>query len=326
MRRLSLTILAILVLPALLVAQSFRMASLAPAGSVWDNNIKQMGAEWQQVSDGRVRLNVFAGGQLGDDRKVVALLRQGRPEAAVLTIDGLSRIDPAFAVLALPFFYESYDELNAVIEALEPTLDARLAEAGFTRLAWGHAGWVRVFSSEPVSTLEDLRGARLYTASDADDMIQWYKTNGFSPVPLASTDILTGLKAGQIDAVPTPPTAAMAFGWFSDVPHMLDVGVAPLIGAIIVNDRAWSRVAAGVRADLEASAASLEARLAEAIPRQDAESIAEMQKRGLTVHQPAGDGWDAIRQSLTESMRGRMVEAALYDQALAARDAYRASR
>jgi TRAP-type C4-dicarboxylate transport system substrate-binding protein len=328
MKRVWIVALVLLALPALVVTQgrvTIRMASIAPDGSIWDRNLEQMGAEWRKASGGSVVLNVFPGGQLGDDSKVVSLLRGGRPEAAALTVIGLSRIDPAFNVFSMPFFFESYEELDAIRERLTPELDARLEEQGFKRLAWGNGGWVRVFSNAPVSTLDELKGMKLFTSAGEDDMVQWYKTNGFSPVALAMTDIQTGLSTGQIDAVPTTPTAALAFQWYSRTSHMLDLGVAPLVAGILVNTRAWNRIPENVRADMLQSAQALEDRLEAQIPEQDDASVEEMRKRGLTVHTPEGDGWTEIAQSFAQSLRGGLVPADVYDLAKQARDDYRAT-
>jgi TRAP-type C4-dicarboxylate transport system substrate-binding protein len=321
--------LSLLLVPAGLLSQApvaIQMASSAPAGSVWDRNLQQMGAEWRKVSADAVRLTVFPGGQLGDENKVVALLRAGRPDAAALTSIGLSRIDPAYNVFSVPFFFNSYDELHAVLDRMAPTLDARLQKAGFVRLAWGNGGWVRVFSRTPVATLDDLKKVKLFTSVGEDTMLQWYKNNGFNAVALAMTDILTGLSNGQIDAVPTTPTAALSFQWYSRTPHMLDLGFAPLVGAIVVSNKSWGRVPPPTQAALLKSAREMEARLAKLVPTQDAESIEEMKKRKLMVHRPAGAGWDVVAQSLTQSLRGSMVPVEIYDLAVKERDAYRATR
>ncbi len=329
MRRVWMVALSFALVPTLLAGQravTIQMASSAPAGSVWDRNLQQMGAEWRKLSGGAVTLTIFPGGQLGDENKVVALLRAGRPQAAALTTIGLARMDPAFNVFGVPFFFDSYDELYTVLNRMAPALDARLQKAGFTRLAWGNGGWVRVFSRTPVATLEDLKRVKLFTSAGEDTMIQWYKSNGFTPVALAMTDILTGLSNGQIDAIPTTPTAALAFQFYTRTGHMLDLGIAPLVGAVVVNTQVWSRVPAEAQAALVKSAREMEARLASAIPAQDATSVEEMKKRGLVVHAPAGAGWDTVAQSLTQSLRGGMVPAEIFDQAARERDAYRAAR
>ncbi len=329
MTRVWMVALSLVLLPGILVGQravTIQMASSAPAGSVWDRNLQQMAAEWRKVSGGAVTLTIFPGGQLGDENKVVSLLRAGRPQAAALTTIGLARMDPAFNVFSVPFFFDSYEELYAVLDRMAPGLDARLQKAGFTRLAWGNGGWVRVFSRTPVATLEDLKRVKLFTSAGEDAMVQWYKTNGFTPVALAMTDILTGLSNGQIDAIPTTPTAALAFQFYTRTGHMLDLGIAPLVGAVVVNTQAWSRVPAEAQAALVTSAREMEKRLASAIPAQDATSVEEMKKRGLVVHAPAGAEWKSVAQSLTQSLRGGMVPAEIFDQAVKERDAYRAAR
>jgi TRAP-type C4-dicarboxylate transport system substrate-binding protein len=320
--------LALALVPAAGLAQraTLQMASSAPAGSVWDRNLQQMAAEWRAASNGAVTLTIFPGGQLGDENKVVTLLRAGRPQAAALTTIGLSRIDAAFNVFSNPFFFASYEELDAVLDRMAPVLDTRLQKAGFTRLAWGHGGWVRVFSRVPVATLEDLKRVKLFTSAGEDTMVQWYKTNGFTPVALAMTDILTGLTSGQIDAIPTTPTAALAFQFYTRTGHMLDLGIAPLVGAIVVSNAAWSRVPAAAQPALIKSAREMEGRLNSAIPAQDAASLEEMKKRGLVVHAPAGAEWTAVAEALTESLRGAMVPADIYDLAVKERNAYRTAR
>src|SRR5438105_3928627 len=56
-----------------LIAQSVvvKLATVVPQGSIWDKNLKQMGEEWAQATDGRVALTVFGGGSQGDESTVL---------------------------------------------------------------------------------------------------------------------------------------------------------------------------------------------------------------------------------------------------------------
>ena len=208
-------LLALLSLPAAPSGQAgrtvIRMATLVPGGSIWDRNLKQMASEWSKASAGRVTLTVFPGGSLGDEREVVRRMRFENPQAAALTVVGLAAIDPAFNVFSAPFLFESYAELYHVIDRMTPTLTARLDQRNLVLLAWGHGGWAQVFTTKPVKTLAELRQIKLFTSAGDDHMVQWYKQNGFQPVALAMTDILTGLTSGMIEGMPAPPTAANAF-------------------------------------------------------------------------------------------------------------------
>ena len=264
-------------------AVTVKLASLAPDGSVWDLAIEEMGADWADATDGRVRLRVYPGGVAGDENDVVRKMRIGQLQAAALTVGGLIEIDDAFRVFSIPMFFDSYEELYYVLDEMTPELSRRLDEKGYVLLNWAHAGWVHLFSTEPVTSLEQLKTTKLYVGAGDDRAVQWWKNNGYRPVPLATTDILTGLQTGMIEAMPSPPLAALLLQWYKQAPNMLDIGLAPLVGATIVQKRVWQRIDEADRESLLAAAAVLGEKLEREVPGQDEESVTEMAKRGLKV-------------------------------------------
>ncbi len=315
-------------LPAGITAQGrviISLASLAPEGLVWDVELKQLAADWGKLSNGTVQLRLFPGGRLGSESSVVSQMRAGaRPEAAALTT-GLEELDPAFSVFSVPFFFDSLDEVSAVIDAIEPALETKLAPQGLTLLSWGFGGWVHIFSKTPVATLDDLKKAKLFTSAGFSVAENWYRRNGFNPVPLAATDVGAALASGSITAMPSPPYAALVFQWYRDTPYMLDLQVAPLVGALVVNTRAWERIPADVRPKLIEAARAMENRLKVKIPAQDRDAIKEMQARSMKVSPPDA-GFKAASQPLVESMRGAWVPDDVYDLALTARTKYRQAK
>jgi TRAP-type C4-dicarboxylate transport system substrate-binding protein len=315
--------LAVVAAPLAQARSVLRLASVVPDGSVWDKNLRQMGAEWMKASGGRGRINVFSGGSQGDEPTVVRKMNLGVLQAAALTVIGLAEIDQAFNVFSIPFFFDSYDELNYVIEKLEPTLRQRLDAKGFVLLNWGHGGWAQVFSKVAVRRMDDLKNVKLYTSAGDDRMVQWYTANGFRPQALAMTDILTGLTTGMIDGLPSPPLAALAFQWYRQTPFMLDIGIAPVVGATVVSKRAWNGLSEADGAALVAIAANVERRLAMEVPRQDAAAVAEMVKKGLTVTGADGAEWRSAAQAFAQRMRGDMVPSEIFDFAAKERTAFR---
>jgi TRAP-type C4-dicarboxylate transport system substrate-binding protein len=223
----------------------------------------------------------------------------------------------------MPFFFESYDELNAVIDKLTPTIRQRLDAKGFILLHWGHGGWLQLFSKRPVNTVADLKGVKLWTSAGDDRMTQWYKANGFQPRALAMTDILTGLTTGMIDGLPAPPLAALAFQWNRQAPYMLDIGLAPVVGGTVIAKRTWNRIAEADRARMSEIALDGEKRLRAEVPNQDRFAVALMSKQGLTVTKAEGPEWKTAANALAKAMRGDMVPADIFDLALKERDAFR---
>ena len=319
---------ALLASPALLVAQraNLRLGTILPANSVWDRALRQMASDWQEATDGRVRLQVR--GTTGDEATIIRRMRLNNPQVAALTLPGLTEVDDSFNVFGIPFFFASDAEAVHVLEALTPLYRDKLAERGLVLLGWGHGGWAHIFSAHPIRGIPDLQQAKLYTSAGDDGMVQWYKENGFQPVPLELTDVLMGLNTGLIDAYPSPPYGALVFQWYRQTSHMLDIPLSPVFGATVMTERAWARIDEADRAALLAAAAEMQAFLFDEVPRQDEEAVAEMQKRGLTlssVGEPEVALLRAIVDTLTATWRGDRVPADIYDAALAARSAFRAN-
>jgi len=301
-----------------------KLAHLAPDGSLWDKAIEEMGAEWRRRSNGQVSLKIYPGMVAGPDDTVVRKLRHGQLHAAALSYIGLTAIDDAFEIFPVPRFYDSYEEYFYVLDKLEPVLEQRLEDKGLVLLNWGLVGWAHFFTKKPVAKVDDLKGMRIFTAAGDPEMVHIYQRNGYHPVALASTDVITGLQTGMIDALPTTPTLALATQWYRRIPYMHEFGLGPVVGATVITKKAWQRVPEAIRSDLLKAARKSEKRLYSEIPRLEIDAIAEMKKRGLEV--TASDDleeWQREADHFIHSMRGTIVPADIFDLAIAARSSYR---
>src|SRR5262245_32089784 len=157
-------------------------------------------------------------------------------------------------------------------------------------------------------------------------MVQWFKSNGFQPRAMAMTDIMTGLSTGMIDGMPSTPLAAMLFQWNRQTPYMLDLGLAPIVGANIIMAKTWKTIPDADKPKLLASADAVEKRLRVEVPKLDESAVATMTKNGLTVTKPSGPEWRAQLDNLAKTMRGEMVPADIFDAALKARNDFRKAR
>jgi len=257
---------------------------------------------------------------------VLRKMRLDALQAASFSAVGLGNIDASFNVFDLPFFFDSYDELNYVQDKVTPAIRKNAEKKGFVFLNWGALGWAQVFTKRPVQTIEDLKTIKLYTSAGNDRMVQWFKANGFQPRAMAMTDIMTGLSTGMIDGMPSTPLAAMLFQWNRQAPYMLDIGLAPIVGASVISQKAWNAIPAADKPKLLEAAAGVEQRLRADVPKLDENAVAIMTKNGLTVTKASGPEWKTQLDSLAKTMRGEMVPPDIFDIAVKARDEFRKSQ
>ena len=312
--------------PAAAQATVVKLATLVPEGSVWDKALRDMGADWSTATQGRVTLRVYPGGVAGDEPDVVRKMRIGQLQAAAVTTAGLASIDPSFNIFNVPMFFTSYPELYAVLEKLEPVLRQRLEAKGFVLLSWGHGGWVFFFTKNAVANVEGLKKTKMFTWAGDDNMVATWKAKGFNPVPLAATDIMTGLQTGMIDAYPTTPLVGLTLQWYRQTPHMVGMGMAPLVGGLVMSKTAWLKLPEADRAKVQAACDRMEKRLEVEVPRQDTTAVGEMKKRGLTVNvvSPANQAeFRSVAEEFATAMAGVRIPQEVLALARKERDAFR---
>ena len=281
--RLVLLLFALLALGVVPRAQrTVKLATLVPDGSLWGKAIRRMGAEWKKRTDGRVTLRVFAGGMAGDESVLIRKMRVGGLHAAALTTSGLGTLDPAFLVFEVPLLFRNDAEVRYVLERMGPLFEKRLEKKDFVLVHWGHAGWLRFFSKEPIRSYEDFLGMKQFVWGESE-FTDLYTAEGMRTVPLAFTDVMIGLQTGLIDAFPVPPLVALSYQYFRSAPYMFDHRIAPLVGATIFTKRAWSRI----RSEDQASILSVARQTGESffaeVPPQEAQALQAMKERGLTI-------------------------------------------
>jgi TRAP-type C4-dicarboxylate transport system substrate-binding protein len=303
-----------------------KMATLVPSGSSWHLILQEAANQWRKVSNGRVTVNIYPGGVAGDDPDVVRKMKLGTLHAGVLTAVGVAEIDKSVYALGIPMMYASYDEVYSVLDKMRPTLEANLQRQGFVVLNWVEGGWVHFFSQKPVATPDELKKLKLFVWAGDPDSVEIIKAIGFNPVPLPSTEIATALQTGLVNAVPVTPQVAVLTQYYSYAKNMTDLNWELLLGATVIDRRIWERIPADLHAPLLEVMTEAGKKLREEIRKADESAVEAMKKRGLNVvpvDAKAREAWTKVAESVYPRIRGRIVPASAFDEAVRYRDEYR---
>jgi TRAP-type C4-dicarboxylate transport system substrate-binding protein len=297
-----------------------RLATLVPSGTSYHHSLQEMGEKWKKASNGSLALTIYADGTMGSEDEIVRRMRIGQLQAALLTVAGISDIDPSVGALQkMPLVYRSLDEAAYVRAKLAPDLNRRLAEKGFVVLFWADGGWVRFFSKEPGILPQDFRKMKIFVTAGDVAQSELYKSAGFNPVLLEWSDALTSLQTGMIDAVPTIPLQALSGQFYLSTHHMLQLNWLPLVGALIMTKKSWDALQPAEREAILKSAAECSQEFQTLGRKETQESVEAMQKRGLQV-QPVGKEAEAEWQRFSEifypKIRGNIVPADTFDQVM----------
>ncbi len=305
---------------------TIKMATLVPDGSSWHQILKETADKWKTLSGGRVVVRLYPGGVAGDDPDVVRKMRLGTLNAGVLTSVGVAEIDKSVYALGIPMMFASYDELYYVLEKMRPRLEASLDAKGFVVLNWADGGWVHFFTQKPAPTPDSLKGLKLFSWAGDTEAVEIWKSAGFNPVPLPSTELATALQTGLVTALPAPPQVAVISQFNKYATNMTDLKWQLLLGATVISKATWEKIPADLRPALLDAAREAGARLQSEVRASGDRDVDAMKKRGLNVvavDEKTRVLWQKVAESMYPRIRGPIVPADAFDEALKYRDEYR---
>ena len=325
----ALCLLCLLLATASLSAQVFRIGSSAPENSPWGRTLNRLAVEWQRISNGRVRVQVFHNAIAGDEADMVRKMRIGQLQAVVMTNTGLSNFSDGVLTLSMPLLIRDQDEYDYVFGRVRDQLESEITAHGFHVLSWSTAGWLYFFSREPLREPQELRSVRLAASPEEMKLVRAYQLMGYQPIPVPYADRLAALASGMVNAYLTVPILAAGFQWFGATPNMLDVAVGPAPGAVLMSDRAYRQLPADVRDEMIAVARRVAAGLDRDILALEAEAVAAMVAHGLNVVQLNDDELEAWIEELEASYDvtlGLVFDELLYRDIQELLSAYRSGR
>ena len=294
-----------------------KMATLAPEGTEWHGLLVELGQQWQKVTNGEVRLRIYPGGVVGDERDMIRKMRIGQIHGAAISNEGMTEINPYFTTFYMPMMYQSYDEVDFVRERLSDELLNITEDNGFKILTMVDVGWAYWFSTEPIYTPDDLKTNKIFIWAGDYKSVQLYEKHGYQPVPLAMTDVLSGLQTGLITSLGFNPLYALAQQLFGIADNMLEMKWGNLTAAIIIDLKTWNKIKPEYQQSMLTVAKKIGNGFQEKNRYESDKSVEVMKKYGLKVNKPSPEQvqiWNELINSMSADIRGSLIEENAYDR------------
>ena len=315
---------------ALASDKPLRIGTLAPKNSLYHRQLLEIGEAWRQAQGGNAKYVVFPDGSQGGEAELARRMRIGQLQGALLSIVGLSEIEPSInALQSIPLLFKTWEEVDHVREKMRASMEKKFLDKGFVVLAWGDAGWVRFFSKDALMRPDDFKKMKFFSFAGESEQQEIMKSLGFTPVPLETTDILPSIQTGMINVVPSTPYFALATQIYGKVPHMLEINWAPVVGALVVTQKAWDDMSPAGRQALRSAGEKAGVLIRNKARQEVEEAVEAMRKRGLVVNKPNPDQlreWQELADKLYPRIRGNLVPAETFDEVFQHVKAYRAGR
>lgn len=282
-----------------------KIATLSPEGSTWVRLMREGATEVNEKTAGRVQLKLYPGGVMGDDATVLKKIKFGQLQGGALTGGVLASWYRDAQAYNLPFLFKSYEEVDAARAAFDTRIATGLEEKGLVLLGMGEGGMAYIMSQNPIKTVDDLKQAKVWIPANDDASRAAVGTLGVSPVPLPLGDVLTGLQTRMINTIASPPVAAIALQWHSQVKHVLDMPVLFIWGGLVVEKKAFGKIAEADQQQLRTIMSAKFHRMSEINRADEQGALAALKAQGLQFDKPEGaalQGWQTFGTQATKKV------------------------
>jgi TRAP-type transport system periplasmic protein len=253
----------------------------------------------EQKSGGKIKVRVFPGGQLGGDLQNVSALQGGTLDLMVLNAGLLVGIVKDFAVLDLPFLFNTAEEADAVVDGPVGTkLFEKLPDKGLVGLGYFELGFRNVTNSKrPIVKAEDFQGIKLRVLQ-SPLFIDLFNTLGANTVAMPFPEVYTALEQRVIDGQENPVTVIFDTK-FQEVQKYLSL-TRHIYNAqsVIMGKKTWDKLSEEERKIVQASLNEAEAYQRQVSREKSLQVLDDLKKAGMQVNEVSPQEIARIREKI----------------------------
>lgn len=177
------------------------VSSGTPKGKAADLFAKRAG----ELSNGRLKVEVFPSAQLVDDDKVFQELKRNNIQLAAPAFSKFTPISKEFNLWDVPFIFRDNSHLHAVMDGeVGEILKQAIAKKGFIALDYWDSGFKQFSTNKkPIIIPEDAKGQKMRIMS-SKVLEEQVKAMGANPQNINFGEVYSALQTGVVDAAENP--------------------------------------------------------------------------------------------------------------------------
>lgn len=289
---------------------TLKIATIAPDGTPWEKQLRQLKQHLEKASGGRFRVKVFMGGSLGGEKALVRRTAQGTIQVFGGSTAALASVVTELDVIESPYLFESYTQADGILDnVVRERANPLLTKRGFEFGLWAENGWRSMFTKDRrIQTPADLRGLRM-RSQESPMHLAMYRALGANPVPIDATNVLTSLQTGVVDGFDNTQLFAFATSWYQGVHHYSSTQHIYQPGIVVYSKRWFDTLPADLQQVLRTLPPNLTVDGRRQVRAMDPILTRNLQKAGVTVTELSAEQRAAFAQA-TRSVADRVAKTA----------------
>lgn len=213
------------------------LATASPENTVTQIYAEEFAKEVEELSNGRMKIEVFPNSTLGGDRDLLESCADGDIPFVVQNTAPQVAFMQDLAVFDLPCLFQSIDELRTRID--DPNFSSIVKDVytngGYHLLGIADQGFRVMSTNKKVTSLQDFKSQKIRTMENPYHLAFW-KGLGASPTPMTFSEVYIGLQQHTIDAQENPYEVIVSNRLYEQQDYVVETNHLPHLITLIVND------------------------------------------------------------------------------------------
>jgi tripartite ATP-independent transporter DctP family solute receptor len=178
-----------------------------PAGYPTVVAVEMFGKKLETATNGRIKLQMFPGAVLGQEKEAVEQTQLGAIQIARVSLGVIGPVVPDVNVFNMPFVFRDIPHMRKVIDgAVGDELLAKVSAspAKLVALAWMDGGSRSLYTKKPVRSPADLKGQKIRMMGNPL-FVDTMNAMGGNGISMAYGEVFSALQTGVIDGAENNP-------------------------------------------------------------------------------------------------------------------------
>ena len=302
----TLFIVAVLLAANPACALRVKLATQAPENFKSARIVKEMTKEIEEKTDRNVKFKVYYGGVKGSGRDLLLKMKSGEIQGGEFTAGEASSVLNDLQIMNIPFMFKDYEEVDFVLDRMDPYFRKELIRRGYIVLGWLEVGFGYIMSMDRIASRDDLQGKKVWIPQGDPIGQAAFEAIGVPPIPMTIADVMVALQTGQMDTVTNSFIGAIALQWYTRIKYITDAPLLYLYGLLMITKDAYDKIPAQYKETVDGILDRYFRELKEDIRKNNLESRQTLMKQGIQFVPVS----EAQYRELKELMDGVMKELA----------------
>ena len=216
---------------------SWPLATASPEDTVTQLFAEKFAEEVSDLSNGKMKIQVYANSTLGGDRDLLETCSDGDIPFVVQNTAPQVSFMSDLAVFDLPCVFDSLDDCRKKID--DPEFYSLISDVytngGYHLLGMADQGFRVMSTNKPVNSFADFKGQKIRTMENSYHLAFW-KALGANPTPMSFSEVYIGLQQHTIDAQENPYEVIVSNNLYEQQDYVVETNHLPHLISLIVSD------------------------------------------------------------------------------------------